>query len=170
MAHRLPFQLLRAWVLLLAGSGALGACSSQGHEPRQDDATALRRPATPSRPAAARSLINLPAGLHLRPAEFGARFGQPQPLAPDFVDPGKASADSAAPADSLALFQPQGLPMIVSFRPGSGRVQDVLLLGADETMLMRQATLEPAAAGYLLLPVFAPRRPDRLIGLRVVPK
>ena len=46
----------------------------------------------------------------------------------------------------------------------------MLLLGSDEIVLLRQASLLPEAPGYLLLPVFKPRQADELFGLRVVPK
>ncbi|WP_375419244.1 hypothetical protein [uncultured Hymenobacter sp.] len=156
--------------MLLALGGALGACSSQGHEPRPDAASALRRPTNLRRPAAARPLINLPPALPLAPAAFRAHFGRSRPVGASFVDPGKALADKNMPADSVVLFELPGLSMVVSFQPGTRRVYDVLLLGADEATLMRQATLRPDDTSYLLLPVFDSRRADHLLGLRVIPK
>lgn len=156
-------------LLVLAGAVALPACSGGTREPRQDVPEAARqRQANAARPAAV-PLINLPAALPLGLPGFIARFGNPQPLATDFVDPGKG-LPGAAKADSSVLFRPSGLSMVVSYRISSGAVEDVLLLGPDEAGLMRQAALVPNAAGYLLLPVFESRRTDRLLGLRVVPK
>lgn len=163
------YTKLRVVSTLLTSAAALSACSSGGREPRTDVAAAPRQSAA-ARPAAARPLINLPAALAKRAAGFGSQFGKPRPVGPDFVDPGKAQADDLLAPDSLALFEPQGLPMIVSFQPRTGAVQDVLLLGPDEATLMRQATLLPNAPTYLLLPVFDSRRADHLLGLRVVPK
>ena len=60
--------------------------------------------------------------------------------------------------------------MVVSYQIDTGVVQDVLLLGTNEATLMRQATLLPNAADYLLLPVFKRQHTSRLLGLRVVPK
>ena len=155
--------------MLLAGGAALSACSSGGHEPRADVAAAPRQ-LVASRPAAARPLINLPAALAQQAGGFRRRFGRPRPVGPSFVDPGKAQDNHRLAPDSLALFEPQGLSMIVSFQPRTGTVQDVLLLGPDEATLMRQAALLPNAPAYLLLPVFDARRTDQLLGLRVVPK
>lgn len=171
MRLSLPFraaqgQCRAAWLPLLLLSAA---CSSGSREPRQDEnASAQQRQASLVRPAAPYPRINLPAALHLRRAAFSARFGRPLRLAAGFVDPGK-DPDSYK-VDSLVLFRPGGLPMIVSFLPAAGAVQDVLLLGPDEATLMRQATLVANAAGYLVLPVFEAQHTDRLLGLRVVPK
>lgn len=146
------------------------ACSGGGREPRPDGAAAPRS-AVSRRPMVAHPLINLPAALALRSAGFHSRFGPPRPAEAGFVDPGKELlADRRGGADSVAWFEPQGLPMIVSFQAGTGAVQDVLLLGADEPTLMRQAQLLPDAAGYLLLPVFEDHHAGQLLGLRVVPK
>ena len=167
-------RLLRlGWPVLLQigllGLG-LGACSG-GREPRSAETDAAApQPADQVRPTATKPLLDLPAALGLRARGFVARFGPPRPAAAGFIDPGKALNDDRLLADSVVWFEPQGLPMLVSFRPGTGQLQDVLLLGPDETTLMRQALLLPNAPSYLLLPVFQPRNPNRLLGLRVVPK
>jgi hypothetical protein len=168
-----PFRLMqRPWLLALAvGLFGLEACSGGGREPRQDEGSTTRQRRAPSvRPSVARPVLDLPAALQLHPAGFSARFGSPTAVVSDFADPGKFSVASTVSADSLALFQVQSLTMIVAFSRSTGAVQDVLLLGADEASLMRQASLVPEAPGYLILPVFQPRRADQLFGLRVVPK
>ena len=157
--------------VLLAGLLVLSACSDGARESRPDEEqVAQQRQADLVRPTAAKPLLDLPAALRLRPRALRDRLGPPRPAVPGFIDPGKALNDQLLPIDSLAWYAPRGLTMLVSFRPGTGFVQDVLLLGADETALMRQAALQPDAPGYLVLPVFQPRQPDRLLGLRVVPK
>ena len=157
-------------LLGLAGGMALTACSGGSREPRHDLTEAVaQRQASAVRPTAVYPLVDLPPALHLRLAEFKTHFGRAQPLPAGFVDPGKGPA-SPENVDSAVLFRPHGLPMVVSYHTGTGIVADVLLLGADESTLMRQATLLPNAAGYLALPVFEAQHTTRLLGLRVIPK
>lgn len=165
---RLGMEWSRGW--LLAGA-ALTACSGGGHHLRPDEAAvAQQQPASAGQLVAPVSLINLPPALGLRQGQFSARFGGSLPLPTGFLDPGKDVKDRIAAIDSQALFRPHGLPMIVSFGRNTGHVRDVLLLGSDEAVLMRQAALLPDAPRYVLLPVFQPRHPERLLGLRVIPK
>lgn len=157
--------------LTLAVVCGLAACSGGRRELRQDELSAVQHGrAARVRPTAARPLLDLPAALHLPPAGFSALFGPPGPQSPGFADPGKFSVTGTAPSDSLAVFRVQELTMLVTFSRPTGVVQDVLLLGADEAALMRQASLLPDAPGYLLLSVFKPRHADQLFGLRVVPQ
>ncbi len=167
------YPMRPSWVvlMLLAALSALSACLGGTTSSMQDETSAaqLRQPTT-GRQTAPRALIDLPAALPLLPADFRARFGEPLPLPLGFLDLGKNLGEGAAPTDSLAMFQPQGLPLIVSFDRRTGAVKDALVLGPDEATLMRQASLAPNAPHYLLLPVFYPSRPGKLLGLRVVPK
>jgi hypothetical protein len=154
------------WLGLLA----LSACSGGGREfKRAETAAAQYREARRVLPTAPQ-LINLPAVLRLRMADFSARFGQPLPLADGFADPTKEPLPGTAATESMVRFESKGIGMIVSFDVRTGAVRDVLLLGSDEATLMRQATLLPDAPDYVLLPVFTTRHTDHLLGLRVVPK
>jgi response regulator of citrate/malate metabolism len=70
--------------------------------------------------------------------------------------------------DSSGFFQYQGLAVVAAYNERTRRVSDLLLLGADESELMRRANLELGAADYLVLPVFEAQRPTQLMGLRVL--
>ena len=58
---------------------------------------------------------------------------------------------------------------MVSYNAKIRQLIDVLLLGHDEDLLMRQGHLTPDAAGYLLVPVFEVRNATAVQGLRVIP-
>lgn len=150
-------RLLPALALLTACSGA--------HEPTQGTALASPRPAIA--PTA-----NVPALVGATISELRARLGPPGRVPAGFYDPSAYTGINYAgsqQSDSVAAFQVGGLLLLANYDARSGRVHDLLLLGPHEDVLMGQASLQANAAAYLVLPVFRPRPPGRLLGLRVVP-
>jgi len=145
---------------LLAGSAGLAACSG-AHEPTQT-ATAAR--------ADAAIKANVPALVGLSIDGLHRRLGPSQPLPAGFTDPRVLSGSDTRPTapDSVASFQTGGITLIASFDAHTRQVRDLLLLGPHEDSLMAQAALRSNASDYLVLPVFYPQHPNRLLGLRVV--
>ena len=70
---------------------------------------------------------------------------------------------------TLRFFRYRSLDVLVSYDAGTRRLHDLLLLGANEDLLMQRAGLSAEASNYLLLPAFHSRRPTQMLGLRVVP-
>ncbi|MBD2720616.1 hypothetical protein IC234_00635 [Hymenobacter sp. BT189] len=148
---------------LLATVMGMGACSGS-HEPQR--VVASRAPAGgPTQPG-----VDVPALLNLSIDEMNARVGPALPLPTDFVDPTvTAQSQRSGALDSMALFRSRGLAMIVAYDHRSREVNDLLLLGSNESDLMNRARLQLGADRYLVLPVFQVRRPTQLLGLRVLP-
>ncbi|UOQ99562.1 hypothetical protein MUN81_08735 [Hymenobacter sp. 5317J-9] len=148
---------------LLATMMGVGACSGS-HEPGH--ATLSRAPAArPAQPG-----VDVPALLSLNIDEMTARVGPLLPVPTGFVDPTVTSqSQRSGPIDSIALFRSRGLAMVVAYDSRSREVNDLLLLGSNESDLMNRARLQLGADRYLVLPVFQERRPTQLMGLRVLP-
>ncbi len=157
------YSQLCSWLPLVLA--LLGAACSGAHEPTQGTAPAPPRP--PIAPTA-----NVPALVGATISELRTRLGPPGRPPRGFHDPSAITGTSrpgSEPLDSVAAFRVGGLPLLASYDARSGRVHDLLLLGPHEDVLMGQASLQANAAAYLVLPVFRPEQPGRLLGLRVVP-
>ena len=143
----------------------VAACSHSG-EPMQEPghATAAR----PAAPAPARAVVALPTLLKLPVDGLARHLGPPRPV-PASVRALLSQLPSADLADSTRFFRFRNLEMLVSYDAGTRRCDDLLLLGANEDLLMQRAGLSAEARNYLLLPVFHARRPMQMLGLRVVP-
>lgn len=156
---------MRLAVFLLVGvvvPGFLGACSG-AHESRHDIAatTAASLSDTPR--------LDVASLLQLSIDEVSRRVGQPHPVPPAFDDPTLiAQARPGEAADSTALFQYQGLNLVVTYNHGTRRVKDLMIMGSNEDELMNLGQLQLGASQYLVLPVFQKHRPTELMGLRVL--
>jgi len=151
-------------VMLFMAAGVLfvGACSGS-HEPAQD------RPKVG--PAPLRNVVGLdvPGIINLSIDQLSQRLGPRRPLPAGFVDPVQASLLlHQGQVDSVRFFQYRGLAVVAAYNERTRRVTDLLLLGTDESELMRRANLALAAPDYLILPVFAAQRYTQFIGLRVL--
>ena len=112
----------------------------------------------------------MPALLELSIDEIAGRVGPRLPLPAGFADPVLAPLlQHGQLLDSAALFRNRGLAMVVAYNDRTRQLNDLLLLGSNESELMRRARLQLGAAHYLVLPVFEERRPTQLLGLRVLP-
>ena len=58
--------------------------------------------------------------------------------------------------------------MVAAYDDRTWRVSELLLLGTDESDLMHRGWLALGADRYLVLPVFQPRYPIKLMGLRAL--
>ena len=86
-----------------------------------------------------------------------------------FVDPTQApSVMGHEPLDSSALFRRRSMTIVAVYDYQTRKLSDLLLLGTNESELMRHARLRLGAAHYLVLPVFQERHPAELMGLREV--
>ncbi|MFD1469840.1 hypothetical protein ACFQ48_16545 [Hymenobacter caeli] len=153
-----PARLLPLLLLVLAALGPQGC--SRAHE-REGSKAAVQGSALPT---AAAPALDVPALLGRTIDEVHQRLGPPRALPDGFQDP-----VTPGPGDSTLVFRQQGLTMVVRYDAPSRRVLDLLVLGPDEDVLMRQTGLLAGNPAYLLLPVFAVNRSTRLLGLRVVP-
>ncbi|MGI4835754.1 MAG: hypothetical protein ACRYFK_20040 [Janthinobacterium lividum] len=155
----------RGWLLAASLAGAswlVGSCSG-AHEPvqRGPETTRLRPEIKPT--------ANVPALLGKSIEELRRRLGAAQPLPLIFTDLTLYDNLAPQPTDSVLVFRTGGLLLAASYNTRSRRVNDLLLLGRHEDSLMHRATLRADAPGYLILPLFYPKRPGALLGLRVIP-
>jgi hypothetical protein len=145
-----------AAVLLAATSGWLASCSG-AHEPTQGVSTITHAAVAPT--------ANVPALLGRSIDELRSRLGAAHPLPTNYLDP---VSDGLASPDSLLAFRTGGLQLVATYNVHSRQVRDLLVLGQQEDSLMGRASLQSNARGYLVLPVFRPDKPNRLLGLRVL--
>ena len=147
---------------LLLAIGGLAGCSG-AHEP-------VQVASNPTPPAAAPT-TNVPALLGLSIDSLHRRLGPVQPLPGNLGSLanlfGRSTTGSAG-QDSLASFRTGGLTLIASYSARTRQVSDLLVLGNREDSLVARAALHANASNYLLLPVFRPDQPGRLLGLRVI--
>ena len=140
----------------------LGACSG-AHEPAREHVVGAAAPGR-SDPG-----LNVPDLLALSLDELSQRMGPPARVPAGFVDPTLAPlARRNDRLDSVALFRKRGVALVAAYDYQSRRVSDLLLLGTNEEELMKRAHLQLGAERYLVLPVFQPRKPNELMGLRVL--
>ena len=156
---------MRPPVVLLFIASAVpfaGGCSGS-HEPVRDQS---RSSIAPFQNVAG---LDVPGIIHLTIDQLIRRLGPRRPLPVGFIDPVQAPLLlRQEQIDSSGFFQYRGLAMVAAYNERTRRVSDLLLLGADESELMRRANLELGAADYLVLPVFEAQRPTQLMGLRVL--
>ena len=159
--------LLRIITNATAGTAllALAAACSHSGEPVQVPAVPAAVPVAVPRE---RAVVAVPALLGLSVDSLARYLGPPQPV-PAPVQAMLAQLPNAEPADSTRFFRYRGLDLLVSYDAGTRRFNDLLLLGANEDLLMQRAGLSAEAVSYLLLPVFHAHRPTQQLGLRVVP-
>jgi hypothetical protein len=141
------------------------ACSHSGNPVREPESPALARPAALP---PVRAVVAVPALLGLSVDDLARHLGPPQPV-PAAVQALLSRLPSADLADSTRFFRYRSLSVLVSYDAATRRFNDLLLLGANEDLLMQRAGLAAEASNYLLLPVFHARHPTWLLGLRVVP-
>ena len=147
-------------VIAAAAVPFAGGCSGS-HEPVRD-----RSGIAPSQPVVG---LDVPGVIHLTIDQLIRRLGPRRPLPVGFIDPVQAPLLLLQEQiDSSGFFQYRGLAVVAAYNERTRRVSELLLLGADESELMRRANLELGAANYLVLPVFEARRPTQLMGLRVL--
>ena len=158
-------RLLNKGIAGVALVALAGACSHSGEPVREPGYPAVARPVV--RPPA-RMVVALPALLGLTVEELARHLGPPQPV-PTPLQALLSQMPSTAPADSLRFFRFRTLNLLVNFDAGTRRLNDLLLIGSNEGLLMQRTGLLDDAANYLLLPVFHNHRPTKLLGLRVVP-
>jgi hypothetical protein len=156
-----PAPALRTIGWLLASSW-LGACSGS-HEPIQTSTVATH--------AAVAATANVPALLGLSIDDLHSRLGSQQPMPGSFSTLAEVPevASQLTSRDSLTSFQMGGLTLIANYNAHTRQVHELLVLGHHEDSLMARATLRSSASKYLVLPMFASRRPSYLLGLRIVP-
>jgi hypothetical protein len=145
------------WAAVLIGAGC-----SRPSEPRQE-------PVRSSDAAAVGPVLDIPSLLPLSIDVLTRRLGPSRPIPPGFSDPSAVSLSQIqARLDSTAFFQSHGLSLVVAYDASQRHINDILLLGTDEDLLMRQGRLRMGAPDYLVLPVFQAHRPMQLLGVRVV--
>ncbi|GAA4034280.1 hypothetical protein GCM10022409_18290 [Hymenobacter glaciei] len=116
----------------------------------------------------ARAEVAVPTLLGLSVDELARHLGPPQPM-PVSVKAVLEQFPIADTADSTRYFRYQHLSLLASYDNATRHLNDLVLLGTNEDLLMQQAGLAVEAANYLVLPVFQAHRPTQLLGLRVVP-
>lgn len=137
---------------------------SGSHEPPHD--RAVLPVAAPVRDVAG---LDVPGLIALSIDEMSKRLGPRLPVPVGFVDPLQGSlAQHHGQMDSSMLFRARGLALVASYNHRTRQVSNLVLLGANETDLMRRAQLQLSAEQYLVLPVFQKERPTQLLGLRVL--
>ncbi|NML64089.1 hypothetical protein HHL22_02620 [Hymenobacter sp. RP-2-7] len=155
----------RGWLLAagLAGGGWLAGSCSGAHEPTQHgpEAGHLRPEIKPT--------TNVPVLLGKSIEELRQRLGPAQPLPSIFTDLALYDNLAPQPTDSVMVFRTGGLLLMASYNIHSRHVNDLLLFGRHEDSLMHRATLRADAPSYLIVPLFHPKRPGTLLGLRVIP-
>lgn len=142
--------------LLVATGGWLAGCSG-AHEPTQTVGTPPHAVVAPT--------TNVPVLLGRSIDELRSRLGAAQPLPAGYLDPLSAGM---ATTDSLLAFRTGGLQLVATYNTHTRQVRDLLVLGQQEDSIMGQASLRSSARGYLVMPVFRPDSPNRLLGLRVL--
>ena len=149
-------------LIIVAAVSFAGGCSGS-HEPMRD------RPRASIAPSRNIPGLDVPGIIHLSIDQLIRRLGPRRPLPVGFTDPVQAPLLlRQEQIDSSGFFQYQGLAVVAAYNERTRRVSDLLLLGADESELMRRANLQLGAADYLVLPVFEAQRPTQLMGLRVL--
>jgi hypothetical protein len=97
------------------------------------------------------------------------RLGARLPVPAGFADPAmRPSAKRREESDSTVLFRYRDMAVVVNYNHRTRRVNDMLLLGANENEMMRRGHLRLDAKTYLVLPVFLEDHPTELLGLRVL--
>lgn len=148
--------LPRLGALLVATTWWLVGCSG-AHEPTQLASATAHAAVTPT--------TNVPALLSSSIDGLRSRLGATHPLPAGFPGP---LSDGLASTDSLLAFRTGGLQLVATYNARTREVRDLLVLGQQEDSLMGRATLRSSARDYLVLPVFRPDNPNRLLGLRVI--
>ena len=139
------------------------ACSGAHDAPRDRAVSAAASPGNEA------SGLNVPSLLAFSVDELTLRIGPRHPLPAGFADPSLAPlVQRHERLDSTTFFQYRGLSLVASYDYDSRRVSELLLLGANESELMRRARLQLGAERYLVLPVFQESHPTQLLGLRVL--
>ena len=150
-------------MLFIAAAALLTEGCSGSHEPVRD------RPRSSVAPSRHMAGLDVPGIIHLSIDQLTRRLGPRRPLPVGFIDPVQAPLLlHQQQMDSSRFFQYRGLAVVAAYNERTRRVSDLLLLGADESELMRRANLELGAPDYLVLPVFEAQRPAQLMGLRVL--
>ncbi|MGI4762680.1 MAG: hypothetical protein ACRYF0_18360 [Janthinobacterium lividum] len=143
-------------MLLATTSGWLAGCSG-AHEPTQVVGATTHAAVAPT--------ANVPALLGSSIDGLRSRLGTAHPLPAGYLDPLSAGIAST---DSLLSFRTGGLQLVATYNAQTRQVRDLLVLGQQEDSLMGRASLRSSAREYLVLPVFRPDNPQRLLGLRVL--
>ncbi|MDO7886397.1 hypothetical protein [Hymenobacter cheonanensis] len=134
----------------------LASCSG-AHEPTQTASATAHAAVAPT--------TNVPALLNSSIDGLRSRLGAAYPLPAGYLDP---LSVGVASTDSLLAFRTGGLQLVATYNAHTRQVHDLLVLGQQEDSLMGRASLRSSARDYLVLPVFRPDNPNRLLGLRVI--
>ena len=138
------------FIALVMPGGLVGACSG-AHEPGYSRPVAPDQAPVPAVVAPARPSggLDVPALLELSIDEIAGRVGPRLPLPAGFADPVLAPLlQHGQLLDSAALFRNRGLAMVVAYNDRTRQLNDLLLLGSNESELMRRARLQLGAAHY----------------------
>lgn len=147
----------RAAALLTATGWWLAGCSG-AHEPTQVVGAKPHAVVAPT--------TNVPALLGRSIDELRGRLDTAaQPLPAGYLG---LLSNGLASTDSLQAFRSGGLQLIATYNATTRQVRDLLVLGQQEDSLMGQASLRSSARRYVILPVFRPDTPNKLLGLRVL--
>jgi len=143
---------------LLAVTGWWLAGCSGAHEPTQVVGATPRAVVAPT--------TNVPALLGHSIDELRGRLDTTaHPLPAGYLS---LLSDGLASTDSLQGFRTGGLQLVATYNVTTRQVRDLLILGSREDSLMGRASLRSSARRYVILPVFRPGTPDKLLGLRVL--
>ncbi|RZK87583.1 MAG: hypothetical protein EOO62_39000 [Hymenobacter sp.] len=143
-------------VFVAATGWGLAGCSG-AHEPTQVVGATTHAAITPT--------ANVPVLLGLSIDELRSSLGTAHALPTQYLDP---LSTGVASTDSLLAFRTGGLQLVATYNARTRQVRDLLVLGQQEDSIMGQASLRSSARGYLVMPVFRPDSPNRLLGLRVL--
>jgi len=147
----------RIAALLAATSGWLASCSG-AHEPTTAMGSMPHAVVAPT--------TNVPALLGRSIDELRSRLDTAaHPLPAGYLG---LLSDGLASTDSLQVFRTGGLQLIATYNATTRQVRDLLILGPREDSLMGRASLRSSARRYVVLPVFRPDTPNKLLGLRVL--
>ena len=147
--------------ILLGTAAALAGCSGAHDSPREN-ASAQPKPVAP--------VLNVPELVRLDIDALTRQLGRALPLPPVFYHSANTTLlQQDRIQDSAVLFKKPGLELVATYNWRRRTVVDLLVLGADEAVLMQRAHLQLDAEAYVVLPVYEHSRPTELFGLRVVP-
>ncbi len=144
--------------VLLATTGWWLAGCSGAHEPTQVISSVPHAVVAPT--------TNVPALLGRSIDELRGRLDTTaRPLPAGYLS---LLSNGLASTDSLQAFRTGGLQLIATYNRTTRQVRDLLILGPREDSLMGRASLRNSARRYVVLPVFRPDTPNKLLGLRVL--
>lgn len=127
-------------------------------------------PATGTPESASSAVVDVPALVGRNIDQLRRTLGAPKETREQAIglEPTAAQMKSTRGQDWINTFERNGTTLVVTFNANSRKVRDIVLLGADEDDLLRDANLSLTSADYLVLPVMSPGNSTELIGMRIV--